>query len=410
MFVFFLFVCYNTTYLETGGKATVRTIQEASNEIAKKAGYKGDFMTTQSALNYIAENIGVLSSGVGGEEELTPDEGFVDKNTGVIIDEWLGEQEEYDSAIKFANRRYSIYSKQGELLKQYCTRFKSPLDYFDNRLSMYFSVGENGLSYWNNPNDPMPIQIDGNKTLEQCKIYEDENRVIYSDGKSVKVLSDEGFYEYYLRTLRKLEEVSSTPTDEKVKDQKYYENIIYFLESEYNKKIKTKNFKEISIPVSINFAVTVYKKEGIIYIGEGKTEEGVNLPSGKLAFITNATSETHSFVMNNIKLKKHSADPACYVYSSHTSNNENSYIGVADESFNGNHADFILSNLYKEYSVKELGQKGTPVLRKSGISGGNIRLAGIYSWQDSFSRLLLYKGNFTQVELERELAKDIRLK
>lgn len=93
--------------------------------------------------------------------------------------------------------------------------------------------------------------------------------------------------------------------------------------------------------------------------------------------------------------------------------------GGTDVGYTGNtgfdNFDYFLSNvLYNKrgVSIQDSIQKRS-TLASSGVLGDGIFKLNdtkINARFDSFSTLLLYKGNFTQLELEGELAKDIKLR
>lgn len=120
-----------------------------------------------------------------------------------------------------------------------------------------------------------------------------------------------------------------------------------------------------------------------------------HMPVGKLAFITNATSETHSFVMKGIP-KQENKEYSVFLINSV----ENVYAKVME-----NNSSIIFSSLYKRLLPQNIDLRGGSARKKilSLCFSGNVS-------NDSFSQLLIYKGNFTQAELEGELAKNIKLK
>ncbi|MGL4790364.1 MAG: hypothetical protein ACRCW1_03050 [Anaerotignaceae bacterium] len=280
----------------------------------------------------------------------------------------------------------------------------------DKRISMMIYGDENGLQYWNNTkNDPMPIKIANGKTLEQCVYYRGGGITVYTDN-SVIVKSYPGFYDYYLANERKMSEIMMLPVEgeEIVKDEEYYKKLINGLAVDYNKQVDNapnlyKNamvLQDVNTPAPIDFACTVFVDK--IWIGEGysvgtvdRPPCPVNVPTGKLAFETPATGETHSFVMKNAKKTQNKQYGALY------STRDTAPCELAWYKVDG---DILFSNLYKEIvSIANMGQS----------------LSGFLSFADnpyksnyltsSFTQLLIYKANLTETELKTELAKDIKL-
>ncbi|MGL5648332.1 MAG: hypothetical protein ACRDDY_10805 [Clostridium sp.] len=276
-------------------------------------------------------------------------------------------------------------------------------------ISLCFYGDSTGIRMWNNPNDPMPIKIANGKTLEQCVYYRGGGITVYTDN-SVTVKSYPGFYDYYLANERKMSEVMMLPVEgeEIVKDEEYYEKLINGLAIDYNKQVEnapniyrsTMVLQDVNTPAPIDFACTVFA-DGQIWIGEGYSVGAVdrppcpvNVPSGKLAFVTPATSDTHSFVIKGV-----------------TNNNSPGLISK-------HHSD----SSYWKIEIKKIHKKDI-LVSSSYINENVIRLAGSTNSNtlfitfgnrqfliDSFSQHLIYKANLTETELKAELAKDIKLR
>lgn len=263
----------------------------------------------------------------------------------------------------------------------------------------------------NNPNDPMPIKIANGKTLEQCVFYRGGGITVYTDN-SVTVKTYDGFYDYYLANERKMSETMMLPVEgeEVTKDEEYYKKLINGLAVDYNKQVENapnlyRNamvLQDVNTPAPIDFACTVFA-DGKIWIGGGysvgtadKPPCPANVPSGKLAFVTNATSDTHSFVMKGIGEQSHK------LYSVFFSTKKDvpfAKVGAENSSL-----------LFSSYFSKVLPQNAAP--SNGSVYTDYLNLVSLQSSQrnnDSFTQLLIYKGNLTETELKAELAKDIKL-
>ncbi|WP_438587917.1 hypothetical protein [Cetobacterium sp.] len=269
---------------------------------------------------------------------------------------------------------------------------------------------------WNNPNDPMPIEIANGKTLEQCVFYRGGGITVYTDN-SVTVKSYPGFYDYYLANERKMSEVMMLPVEgeEVVKDEEYYKKLINGLAIDYNKQVENAPnlyksamvLQDVNTPAPIYFACTVFVDK--IWIGEGysvgtadRPPCPVNVPSGKLAFVTNATSDTHSFVGKDIISNVHSA--MLYITTaSFNTNNEYYHLNVPI-----NEGSFVSSkSFYRAYNSDEV--EISSFRNNVGITEGLLKI-GYPQRNYSFTQLLIYKANLTETELKVELAKDIKLR
>lgn len=156
------------------------------------------------------------------------------------------------------------------------------------------------------------------------------------------------------------------------------------------------------VTVMINPEIGSYKilKQQLTKTSTPKPFVKSMMPSGKLAFITNATSETHSFVMKNVRYFK-SESPTDFNYyriyscgspltSFERQANQQMAIGenIHDLLFNSNYANFNRS----QGSV--------------GLTSGVLKFKPASSEKfDSFSQLLIYKGNLTESELKAENGK-----
>lgn len=265
--------------------------------------------------------------------------------------------------------------------------------------------GASGLKIWNNPIDPMTLKTAGDKTLEQCVIFRDENCTVYSDNV-VKVMSYDGFYEYYLDKERELSQIQSLPIDGFIKDEEYYNNLVNELSLEYNKQIETtpniyRNkmiLKNIIVPAGIYFACSTFR-DGTVYVGEGYPPETpnkpscpVNVPSGKMSILTNATRATHSFVFKDYKFYNIGAGNANrFLFDS---------LGqflITSANTNATY-DILYSTQFKNCELQTFNPT------KEGLILANGRETGY------FKQFLIYKGNLTETELKAENDKNIELK
>lgn len=128
------------------------------------------------------------------------------------------------------------------------------------------------------------------------------------------------------------------------------------------------------------------------------------MPSGKLAFITNATSETHSFVIKNARHEH-------IVGSSQEFNNWYFKVGSGEYSALA-YGQPKVGSQYINIGVSNISKVNcNGFIKNIGYSSVGIDMVTTTDQRNmvSFSQLLWYKGNFTQAELEGELAKDIKL-
>ncbi|MGL5191715.1 MAG: hypothetical protein ACRC7S_18900 [Cetobacterium sp.] len=284
-----------------------------------------------------------------------------------------------------------------------------PLD----SISLCFYGDSTGVKMWNNPNDPMLIKIANGKTLEQCVFYRGGGITVYTDN-SVTVKSYPGFYDYYLANERKMSEVMMLPVDgeEIVKDEEYYKKLISGLAVDYNKQVEnapnlyrnTMVLQDVNTPAPIDFACTVFA-DGQIWVGEGysvgavdKPPCPVNVPSGKLAFVTPATSGTHSFVMKGMVALSDNIRFLLF-----NPNAGDTYKTGATYDMSG---DYIYSKNTNKFADQTVGE-----WKPTGVSSSSIVVTnkGTNTYK-SFTQLLIYKANLTETELKAELAKDIKLR
>lgn len=126
-------------------------------------------------------------------------------------------------------------------------------------------------------------------------------------------------------------------------------------------------------------------------------------PGGKLAFLTNATSETHSFILKNIEFEKIRSAGNWVM-----ENGELLWVSLTESNLNTPY------NLYysKNYKSKDVliaqVNPNTPVGTLFLTKGASTM------FNSKISQLLIYendeRGGMTETELKAELAKDIRLK
>ncbi|MGL5717611.1 MAG: hypothetical protein ACRCX2_31645 [Paraclostridium sp.] len=126
------------------------------------------------------------------------------------------------------------------------------------------------------------------------------------------------------------------------------------------------------------------------------------MPSGKLAFVTGATSETHSFLGKSFNFLKSTDFKGTFLRGvRHGQNGRNEYIKPNKES----DVDILVTkNLCKSFD-KNIWSLG--VIGDSGISTGVRYIAsGSYNYDaKSFTQLLIYKANLTETELKAENGK-----
>lgn len=269
---------------------------------------------------------------------------------------------------------------------------------------------------WNNPNDPMPIKIANGKTLQECIHYQGGGITVYTDN-AVIVKTYPGFYDYYLANERKISEAMMLPVDgeEVVKDEEYYKKLINCLAIDYNKQVEntpnlyrnTMALQDVNTPAPIDFACTVFS-DGQIWIGEGysvgtadRPPCPVNVPTGKLAFVTNAGRRTHSLIIkgaNNITSNRR-------IYKTSFSVESERF------SFSNTTVGKVLSGFCSDGNYFSLDENGI----KAALNGfPNDPQGGFIILNEDkngvFSQLLIYKGNLTEAELKTENAKTIRLR
>ncbi|MGL5691929.1 MAG: hypothetical protein ACRDD8_14065 [Bacteroidales bacterium] len=296
-----------------------------------------------------------------------------------------------------------------------------PLD----SISLCFYGDSTGIRIWNNPNDPMPIKIANGKTLEQCVFYRGGGITVYTDN-SVTVKSYPGFYDYYLANERKMSEVMLLPVEgeEVAKDEEYYKKLINGLAVDYNKQVENAPnlyrgamvLQDVNTPAPIDFACTVFVDK--IWIGEGysvgtadRPPCPVNVPIGKLAFVTQATSETHSFVMDIVETEGNTfGNTLFYSCGAKAIGDFERPTALTKESLKGK---ALTSKSYAKY-IYPTGEVDFAYVNK-GLTSGTIYFANNDNNQNRksvniFSQLLIYKANLTETELKAELAKDIKLK
>lgn len=128
-----------------------------------------------------------------------------------------------------------------------------------------------------------------------------------------------------------------------------------------------------------------------------------HMPSGKLTFITNATSGTHSFIGNKF-ISTFSSDGRSFLFGQTSQGIINSETFITNK-------DNMSPILSKEYNnASSIFSKGL----STGLLTLRPRHGSLGQTLNSFSQLLIYendeRGGMTQAELEGELAKDIKLK
>lgn len=126
------------------------------------------------------------------------------------------------------------------------------------------------------------------------------------------------------------------------------------------------------------------------------------MPSGKLAFVTNATSETHSFVMKENKHTNEEFYSSFYI-KGYTSN----FNHIRSTTKLNNTGDFLVSNKYKQL-ISDIGNFSL-VEANINFDSGVLNFAYINPVTESFKQLLIYKGNLTEEELKAENNKGFRL-
>ncbi|MGL5315180.1 MAG: hypothetical protein ACRC92_18135, partial [Peptostreptococcaceae bacterium] len=419
----------------------------------------------------------------------------------------------------------------------------------DSRLSLRVYADKTGLKIYNDPADPMPLNISGGKTLDECKVEETEDYIIYADGGTQTRMGRKGLAQKYIEALNtiyseEIEKGSNILSPKHLTSEvQFHSDLLDILNDEHNKEIeaayeaqlKVKNtltdepylepLSEQRVFVSINFACRIDKKTGEFYIGEGyenivsttvnggieiqKIQDGlfklvatrtsyssvvwyrglesntnysyywntvknvgnflrvrtpdntfVNsfystnslgeitmrtvetkpqfdlvyeleegeigrevevkmqltktstpkpfvksvMPNGKLAFVTNATSETHSFVMKGVNVPNSSTKDHFYFCSDR--------FGVVYEycDVTGASGKDGLSYMVSKDAVLSNVLGVTPRVFVKGVSGGVFSIrpttnSDYKQFSQSFTQLLIYKGNFTETELKAENGK-----
>lgn len=135
------------------------------------------------------------------------------------------------------------------------------------------------------------------------------------------------------------------------------------------------------------------------------------MPDGKLTLVTNATSETHSFVMKGINtIVKPSGVLRFHQTSTSTTGFERTHITAIDTSQSNivQNNNVLISNKYAYI----LGIDKVITIADIGKSGGFLFFSPLAYKEnsDSFKQLLIYKGNLTEEELMAENGKDIKLR
>ncbi|MGL4645321.1 MAG: hypothetical protein ACRCVH_13430 [Vagococcus fluvialis] len=120
------------------------------------------------------------------------------------------------------------------------------------------------------------------------------------------------------------------------------------------------------------------------------------MPSGKLAFVTPATSDTHSFMMKSIVLE--TQKPYCHFYFAQDLWNASTYEFIKTKTVptSGIKTDVYFSKNYRTLVDITNPGKTTGILY---IHPKNARYTEI---PDSFTQLVIYKGNLTEAELKAE--------
>lgn len=256
---------------------------------------------------------------------------ILDRNSGLYLDEWHGKKSEFDSCIKYNNRKYYIYSDIGELTNQCLYKFKSPNEYFDNRISIYLSTDEDGLVFHSEDINLANIKTLDNKKIEECLVEDNEDFQLYCDGGIKEIIGYDGLYEKYLDAIKTIKKEESFRNNNKnveilnnLEFHMYLIDILnkehsYNIDVEYNQKTFLKNtleeipkkpepFKQ-NIFISICFGLYVDKKNNYIYIGNGMEDiEKLNystkiksfIPDCKLKFELNSVDISDTIILKGV--------------------------------------------------------------------------------------------------------------
>lgn len=437
--------------IATQGTQEINKVTSEGNNQTRLIGDKGETSIQEIELKK-KEVIEIANTKIGEIKKIGSDR-VLDKNGNIYLDQWLGTEEEYLKANKYNNRIYSVFSPEGALLKQYLYKFKTPKNYFDKRISLYFGGNENGYYVYNDPRDPMPINTLNGSGL---KVWEEtEDYIIYID-KDVETISVEkyvvGSYQTFLERKADIEGNMELVKSYTTWTQEDDSNFLIQCNNEALEKLSKspsiipETGEEIppsvlgsrTVPITYNCCFRVDRKSGEIYIGEGYenlwrardispnveytldnngiskikiiTEKTSNhkpfvktiMPTCKLSFITEATSETHSFVIKGVKIGGNETYRTGIVL--------NTGQGVEKElvvpNSIGETGDVIASSLYKKFLTSNLEKEitGDISINTSNIINLNARKPHC---SDSFKQFLIYKGNLTEQELKEENAKQI---
>ncbi|MGL5768121.1 MAG: hypothetical protein ACRCX8_21010 [Sarcina sp.] len=121
------------------------------------------------------------------------------------------------------------------------------------------------------------------------------------------------------------------------------------------------------------------------------------MPSGKLAFVTNATSSTHSFVFKNINFTKDGYGGSYRVYNNDSNWSAKGEAIAINKTLFVENSNCLISNSYltKDFEYVSKGDNSRDYLN---IVGGAYSQA-VYK---TFTQLIIYKGNLTEAELKVE--------
>lgn len=152
----------------------------------------------------------------------------------------------------------------------------------DSRISLGFSADENGLQYYNNPNDPMPIKTINMAGLQKWE--ETDDYIIYVDKDAVMTTVQNyvtGTYDLFLERKNQIDGAMELLKENGIEwtaedDSKLLQDInlaqlerIASMPTTMDESTEIQAFETRTVPTTYECCFRTDKKTGEIYIGEG---------------------------------------------------------------------------------------------------------------------------------------------